>query len=100
MTLDSLPLFAERSEARNELSAALARAFESIPVGSLVTAESLRDKLSVPAREQLALTTRKNLLGQFFMRLARDGRVEHDGWTEASRDAARHRALRRWRRVA
>lgn len=99
-----LPLFrVERSEtplSRDVLGAALAHAFESIPVGSLVTAESLRDRLSVPAREQLALTTRRNVLGQFFMTLSKQGRVTHDGWTECQRADARHRALRRWRRVA
>jgi hypothetical protein len=95
-----LPLFAAASPERDVLMDALDRAFESVPVGSLVTAESLRDKLSQPAREQLQVPTRKNLLGQYFMRLAKTGRVEHDGWTEAQRSDARHRALRRWRRVA
>jgi hypothetical protein len=94
-----LPLFQSAQE-RPELSDALATAFESIPLGALVTAESLRDRLSVPAREALQATTRKNVLGQFFMRLARDGKVQHDGWTEAQREDARHRALRRWRKVA
>lgn len=95
-----LPLFAVASPERDALGAALASAFESIPVGALVTAESLRDRLSVPAREQLAISTRKNVLGQFFMRLSKQGRVQHDGWTEAQRSDARHRALRRWKRVA
>lgn len=94
-----LPLF-QSAQDRPALSDALADAFESIPVGSLVTAESLRDRLSQPAREQLTIPTRKNVLGQFFMRLARDGKVEPDGWTEAQRADARHRALRRWRKVA
>lgn len=95
-----LPLFAQPAQERPELSDALTVAFESIPVGGLVTAESLRDRLSLQARHELQFTTRKNVLGQFFMRLARDGKVEHDGWTEAQREDARHRALRRWRKVA
>lgn len=99
MTSD-LPLFAQPSDERDGLRAALDRAFEEIPVGSLVTAESLRDRLSVPARELLAVPTRRNTLGQFFKTLAKAGRVQHDGWTEAQRSDARHRALRRWRRVA
>lgn len=87
-------------EPRNVLRDALDRAFEDVPIGSTLTAESLRDKLSWPAREQLQIPTRKNLLGQYFMRLARSGRVTPDGWQEAERDAARHRALRRWKRIA
>jgi hypothetical protein len=99
MTSD-LPLFSQPSEEREILGAALDRAFESVPLGGLVTAESLRDRLSAPARELLQVPTRRNTLGQFFMRLAKSGRVQADGFTEAQRDDARHRALRRWRRVA
>lgn len=95
-----LPLFAPPPEERDALGAALERAFESVPIDGLLTAESLRDRLSAPARELLQVPTRKNTLGQFFMRLAKQGRVQHEGFTEAARDLARHRVLRRWRRVA
>lgn len=102
-TVRELPLFAAsgvQRDARDVLGAALETAFESVPINGLLTAESLRDRLSAPARELLQVPTRRNTLGQFFMRLAKSGRVKHDGFTEAQRDDARHRVLRRWQKVA
>jgi hypothetical protein len=94
-----LPLFAQSPE-RDAVMTALDRAFDAIPMGSCVTAESLRDRLSFSVREQLQIPTRKNVLGAYFRALAKRKRVAHDGWQEAQRDTARHRALRRWRKIA
>lgn len=94
-----LPLFAAAEE-REPVIDALDRAFDSVPVGSLLTAETIRGSLSFTIREQLAIPTRKNLLGAWFRLLLKRGRVAHDGFTEAQRDAARHRPIRRWRKVA
>lgn len=85
---------------RDVVLSALDTAFESVPVGSVLTAETLRGSLSFSIREQLQVPTRKNLLGAYFRALAKKGRVRQDGWQEAQRDTARHRGLRRWRRVA
>lgn len=95
-----LPLFSQPSEERDAVCAALDRAFNEMPIGSSLTAESIRDRLSFTIREQLTVPTRRNVMGAWFRRLAKSGRVEADGFTEAQRDDARHRALRRWRRVA
>lgn len=85
---------------RDVVCVALDRAFNEVPIGSSLTAESIRDRLSFTVREQLAVPTRRNVMGAWFRRLAKSGRVQADGFTEAQRDDARHRALRRWRRVA
>lgn len=96
--IHDLPLFAVPAKERDAVMDALDRAFLSVPVGGSLTAESLRDALAWPAREQLALPTRKNVLGAYFRSLVKQGRVQHAGWTEAQRDDARHRALRMWRK--
>lgn len=95
-----LPLFSQPSSERNFICVALDRAFADLPVGQTLTAESIRDQLSFPVREALAVPSRKNLMGAWFKALAKRGVVQPDGWTEAQRDDARHRALRRWRKVA
>lgn len=79
---------------RCELPAGTLRAVEQTIAESqgMFSAESVRDRLSVAVRD--VLQTRPNALGQVFMRLARDGKIEHAGWGVAHRDNARGRALR------
>ena len=77
---------------------ALESAFQAVPIGGTLTAESLRDKLDFQVRE--ILRAFPNSIGGYVQQKVRAKQVAHDGWTEAQRDAARGRALRRWRRVA
>ena len=77
---------------------ALDRAFDAVPIGGPLTAETLRDALSYEVREILRVSP--NAVGGYIQQKVRAKQITHDGWTECQRDAARGRALRRWRRVA
>ena len=59
---------------RDVVLSALDTAFESVPVGSVLTAETLRGSLSFSIREQLQVPTRKNLLGAYFRALRKANR--------------------------
>ena len=77
---------------------ALERAWEGIPVGHTLTAESLRDRLSSPVLEVLRVTP--NAIGGWLQQKARAHLIVHEGFCEAQRDAARGRPIRRWRKIA